>query len=77
MQTQRINISLPYEIVKQLHIAIPQGKRSQFIAETLAEKLTKKRDIEKELEKSLKANYKLDKEFLKDWAAIEVEGWPE
>lgn len=77
MQTQRINISLPYEIVKQLHIAIPQGKRSQFIANAVSEKLTKKTNIEKELAKSLRANYKLDKEFIKDWSITEVEGWPE
>lgn len=77
MQTQRINISLPYEVIKQLNGAVPQGKRSQFIAIAVSEKLIKKRDIEKELSKSLRANYKLDEEFIKDWAAIEVEGWPE
>ena len=77
MQTQRINISLPYDVIKQLNGAIPQGKRSQFIAKAVSEKLTKKRDIDKELIKSLKANYKLDKEFIKDWSITEVEGWPE
>lgn len=76
MQTQRINISLPYEVVKQLHIAIPQGKRSQFIAKAVSEKLTKKRDIEKELRRSLKANAAFYKRVAKDWEVTEIEGWP-
>lgn len=58
-------------------MAIPQGKRSKFIAQAVSEKLGKKRNIEKELRASLKANYKLDKKFMEDWAITEVEGWPE
>ena len=77
MQTQRINISLPYSIVRHLNQAIAKGKRSRFIASALSEKLAKKRNIEKELRKSLRANYKLDREFIKDWSVTEVEGWPE
>ncbi|MBI2430762.1 MAG: hypothetical protein HYV39_01965 [Candidatus Levybacteria bacterium] len=77
MQTQRINISLPYEVIKQLNGAVPQGKRSQFIAKAVSEKLTKKRNIEKELIKSLKANSKFYKKVAKEWEVTEVEGWPE
>ena len=77
MQTQRINISLPYEVIKQLHGAVPQGKRSQFIAKAVSERLTKKRNIDKELEKSLKANREFYKKVAEDWKVTEVEGWPE
>ncbi len=77
MQTQRINISLPYEVIKQLNGEIPQGKRSSFIAKAVTEKLTKKRDIEKELTHSLKANCAFYKKVAKEWEVTEVEGWPE
>lgn len=77
MQTQRVNISLPYNILKHLNQAVSKGKRSHFIANAVSEKLTKKRDVEKELSKSLKANYKFYKTVAKEWRATEVEGWPE
>ncbi len=76
MQTQRINISLPYEVVKQLRGAVPQGKRSQFIAKAVSEKLTKKRDIDKELKKSLLENREFYKKVAKEWEITELEGWP-
>lgn len=77
MQTQRINISLPYDILKHLDQAVSKGKRSRFIANAVSEKLTQKRDVEKELSKSLKANYIFYKTVAKEWSAIELEGWPE
>ena len=77
MQMQRINITLPTQIIKQLQANIPLGKRSKFIAQAVSEKLGKKRDIKKELEKSLKANRKLDEMVLHDWSITETEGWPE
>lgn len=77
MQTQRINISLPYNILKYLDQAVSKGKRSRFIADAVSEKLTKKRDVEKELSKSLKANYNFYKTVAEEWNATELEGWPE
>ena len=77
MQTQRINISLPYDIIKYLNQAVSKGKRSRFIANAVSEKLAKKRDIDRELRKSLKANRKFDEAVMKDWSVTEVEGWPE
>ena len=77
MQTQRINISLPYEIIKHLNQSISKGKRSRFIAKAVSEKLAKKRNIQKELKKSLMANRKFDEAVMKDWSVTEVEGWPE
>jgi metal-responsive CopG/Arc/MetJ family transcriptional regulator len=77
MQTQRINISLPYDIIKHLNQAVSKGKRSRFIASAVSEKLAKKRDVQKELTKSLRANRKLDEIVMKEWSVTEVEGWPE
>jgi len=77
MQTQRININLPIDLIKQLQIAVPFGKRSRFITKALSEKLRKKRNIKKELIKSLKANRKFDEAVMKEWSVTEVEGWPE
>lgn len=56
MQVQRINITLPTNILKALQADVPAGKRSKFIANALSAKLSKKRNVQKELEKSLKAN---------------------
>ena len=77
MQTQRINISLPYDIIKNLNQTISKGKRSRFIASALSEKLAKKRDIDRELRKSLRANYSFYKKVAKEWQVTELEGWPE
>lgn len=77
MNIQRTNITLPQSVLDQLQMAVPSGKRSKFIAEAITEKLGKKRNLKAELRKSLKANYPLDKEFMEDWAAIEVENWPD
>lgn len=77
MQTQRLNITLPSNIASDLRRTIPARKRSRFIAEALEDKLKKKRNLKKELIKSLKANRKLYEQTQKDWAPIEVEGWPD
>ncbi len=74
---QRINITLPNDLVRDLKQVIPDGKRSQFIAEAVKEKIGKKKSLKKEWIKSLKANHKLYQEIQKDWAPIEVEGWPD
>lgn len=77
MQTQRINITLPNDVARDLRQTIPARSRSKFISEALKEKLAKKRDLKKEWIKALKANYEYDKKEMKDWSAIEVEGWPD
>lgn len=76
MKSQRINITLPYDLIRDMQMNIPQGKRSEFIAKAVSEKLGKKRDIKKELIKSLKANYEFDKEVAKEWGNTFSE-WPE
>ena len=77
MQTQRINITLPNDLARDLRRTIPVRSRSKFISEALKEKLSKKRNLKKEWINALKANYEFDKKIMKEWSAIEVEGWPD
>lgn len=77
MQTQRINITFPNDLVRDLRRTIPVRKRSRFITEAVKDKLASKKNLKKELIKSLKANAKFYKEEYEDWKAIEVENWPD
>ena len=56
MYTQRINITMPEDLLEDLRLSIPKRSRSKFIAEAVKEKLGKKRDFMKEWLKSMKAN---------------------
>lgn len=75
MQAQRLNITLPYEIARNLKRTIPAKKRSKFIANAVREKLPK-RNLKKELIKSLKINRDFYKKIAEEWKATEIEGWP-
>lgn len=77
MQTQRINISLPADLARDLRRTIPERSRSKFIAEALTERLKKKRSLKKDLIRSLKANAQFYKKEYEPWKAIEVENWPQ
>lgn len=77
MQTQRINITLPNDLARDLRKTIPVRSRSKFISEALKEKLAKKRNFKKEWIKALKANYEYNKRIAKEWSVTEVEGWPD
>lgn len=67
MQTQRLNITLPYDIARDLRQTIPARKRSRFISEAVKDKLDKKMNLKREFIKSLKMNAKLFKEESKIW----------
>lgn len=77
MQIQRINITLPFDLAQDLRKTIPARSRSNFIAQALEEKLKRKKNLKKDLIRSLKASRKLYEQVQKDWAPIEVEGWPD
>lgn len=77
MQTQRINITLPYDLARDLRRVIPERSRSKFIARAVQEKLASRRNIKAELRKSLKLNYDFYKKEAQIWQEAEVEGWPE
>ncbi len=74
---QRINIIFPDDLARDLRRVIPDGKRSQFIAEAVKEKIGKKKNLKKEWVKSLKANKDFYRKVAEEWKATEVEGWPE
>jgi metal-responsive CopG/Arc/MetJ family transcriptional regulator len=64
MQTQRINITLPNDLARDLRKTIPARSRSKFISEALKERLSKKKKFtNKEWIKALKANYEADKKI--------------
>lgn len=73
VKTQCVNITLPYDLILDMDMNIPTGRRSEFIAKAVSEKLGRKRNINEELKKSLQANKKFDKKVAKDWSAIETE----
>lgn len=70
---QRINITLPDDLIRDFNRSIPHGKRSKFIAEAISKNLPKK-DLKKELIKSLKTNHKLYEEESKVWDAAIADG---
>ncbi len=77
MNSQRVNITLPYNLIKQLHQSVPHGERSKFIAKAVEEKLQKKKSMLKELRKSLRASREYYKKEYKIWKVTETEAWPE
>lgn len=77
MQTQRINITLPNDLARDLRKTIPARSRSKFIAEAVSEKLTTKKNFKKEWVKNLKANReyyeKVGKEIEEDFKYADAE----
>lgn len=76
MQTQRINITIPNFILKDLQESVPSGKRSRFIAEAVLGKLGATKSIEQRFKKSLKENKDLYNQVRRDWEITEIETWP-
>lgn len=75
MQTQRLNITLPRTLARELRKSVPNRSRSKFIAEALNEKLSRKRNLKKEFIRSLKANRDLDKEIMEDFKYVDAEAF--
>ena len=66
MQTQRINITLPRDLARDLRRSVPERSRSKFIAETLQEKLNKRRNLKRDLIRSRKQNSDFYKKIAKE-----------
>lgn len=75
MQVQRINITLPQQLLKKLRFSIPEGQRSRFISHAIEDKLEKEKTKKVTLEESLKANYEYDKKVTEDWKSTELDAW--
>lgn len=74
---KRINISLPTTTLEKLRASVPEGKRSQFITETLEQKLKGKINLKESITKDLKENLWIHEQTMKDWSKLETENWPE
>lgn len=74
MQAQRLNITLPYDLARDLKRAIPAKKRSKFIAGAVRGKLPKK-NLKKEWINSLEAQEKIIKEIREDFKYTDAEVW--
>ena len=79
METSRLNITLPEELVNELNQLVEPRKKSRFIAVVLRDQLKKLR--KEKLEKILKEGYQTQKreseEISRDFSSIDLEGWDE
>jgi metal-responsive CopG/Arc/MetJ family transcriptional regulator len=77
MGVVRLNVTLPEDLARKLDEVVKPREKSRFIAETL------KRRIEKiqheQLQRTLEEGYKVRREesqfLLRDFEAIDMEGW--
>ncbi|MDR4503340.1 MAG: ribbon-helix-helix domain-containing protein [Candidatus Scalindua sp.] len=79
MDTVRLNVTLPKELVRQLDKLVGSRKKSHFIAEALKQKIKKIQN--EELQKLLKEGYKATKQeslgIAKEFEPNDLEGWDE
>lgn len=64
MQAQRINITLPVDLLRDLRRSIPERSRSKFIAKAVKDKLSRKK-LKLSFKKSLKVNAEFYKQEIK------------
>ncbi len=72
MNSQRINITLPFELVRDLRLQIPTRLRSKFIAGAIKDKLNKQ-DLKEQLRKSAQAQKEIIKEIQEDFKYADAE----
>jgi metal-responsive CopG/Arc/MetJ family transcriptional regulator len=79
VETSRLNITLPEDLVNELNQLVEPRKKSRFIAVVLRDQLKKLR--KERQEKTLKEGYQTRKreseEISKDFSSIDLEGWDE
>jgi metal-responsive CopG/Arc/MetJ family transcriptional regulator len=79
METSRLNITLPEELVKELNQLVEPRGKSRFIAVVLRDQLKRLRKDRQE--KILKEGYQTRKreseEISRDFSSIDLEGWDE
>jgi metal-responsive CopG/Arc/MetJ family transcriptional regulator len=77
MPVQRLNITLPSDLARDLRKSVPERSRSKFISRAVERELKFRKKLKIELVKSLKINAEFYKKEAEDWKAIEVENWPD
>lgn len=75
MQTQRINITLPTGLARDLRKSIPARSRSKFIAEALEDRLKRKKNLKSDLLRSLKAQEEIISEVREDFRYADAEAF--
>ncbi|OGY07991.1 MAG: hypothetical protein A2700_00050 [Candidatus Blackburnbacteria bacterium RIFCSPHIGHO2_01_FULL_44_64] len=74
MQTQRINITLPVELIREMGNSVPRGFRSRFIAKAIKNELPEM-PLEESLRKSAEAQVEISRGIQKDFASADDEIW--
>ena len=79
VETERINITIPKDLVMELNQYTPPRKRSAFITEAIQQKIEqqKKDQLEKLLEEGYKARRKESSEITEEFASADMENWDE
>jgi len=79
METARLNITLPGELINELNQLIEPRKKSRFIAAVLRDQLKKlrKERQEKILSEGYQTRRKEGDEISRDFSTIDLEGWDE
>ncbi len=79
MDTIRMNITLPKEIVQALDELTGPRKRSRFISEAIRQRIEQLQNekLEKILEEGYRANKKESQALASEFEAIDLEGWDE
>ncbi len=75
MKIQRINITLPIGLARDLRKTIPTRSRSKFIAQALEDRLKRKRNLKEELLRSLKAQEALIRGIQEDFKYVDAEAF--
>lgn len=74
MQTQRLNITLPNALARELRGTISIRSRSKFIAAAIEEKLLKK-DLKKQLRQSAQAQKEIIERMQEDFKVADEESF--
>lgn len=79
MDTIRLNITLPRQLVQQLDKLVGASKKSSFIADALTRKIEtiQKKELQNLLEEGYKSNKQEGLAIAKEFELIDLEGWDE
>ena len=79
METARLNITLPGELVEELDHLVAPRQKSRFIATILRERLKKLREerLEQLLKEGYQTRHREGQEITKDFENTDLEGWDE
>jgi metal-responsive CopG/Arc/MetJ family transcriptional regulator len=79
MDTVRLNITLPKELVQRLDKLVGPRKKSCFITETLTQRMEQiqNEELQKLLEEGYRANKQEGLAIAKEFEPIDLEGWDE